>query len=295
MANIHRLNDDGFDRRLRLGFSNLNQNQVLDPNLKIPFVNQAPPEEQDPRKESFWQMLKINLCPSFKINSITFSILAINAFIFILECYQTTGFSQSLLEINQKSLIDMGAIVPIDIKLKGQYYRILFAMFMHASFLHLLFNQFSLFIILSAIEYSYGLLYTSIIYLLSGIGGNMLATNFGYDYDIFVGCSGAVTGLLACVLSYFILNWNKLEVLGPMREYILCIFILFMLLAFLFPGSTSISTYANLGGFLAGLFSGLAVPEPAQQGSYEKYSKIIGWVLLVTFFVTIILSFYIHQ
>ncbi|EAR87856.1 rhomboid protease (macronuclear) [Tetrahymena thermophila SB210] len=295
MANIHRLNDDGFDRRLRLGFSNPNQNQILDPNLKIPFVSQVPPEEQDPRKESFWQMLKINLCPSFKINSITFSILVINSFVFVLECYQTTGFGQSLLEINQKSLIDMGAVVPIDIREKGQYYRVLFAMFMHASFVHLLFNQISLFIILSAIEYSYGLLNTTIIYLLSGIGANMLAANFGIDYDIYVGCSGAVTGLLACVLSYFILNWNKLEVLGPMREYILCIFIMFMLLAFLFPGPSSISTYSNIGGFLAGLFSGLAIPEPAQQGSYEKYAKISGWVLLSTFFVLILLSLYIHQ
>ncbi|KAL4476152.1 hypothetical protein ABPG74_009885 [Tetrahymena malaccensis] len=295
MANIHRLNDDGFSRRVHLGFNNPNQNQILDPNLRIPFVSQAPPEEQDPRKESFWQMLKINLCPSFKINSITFSIIAINIFVFVIECYQTSGFGQSLLEINQNSLIDMGALVPIDIKQKGQYYRILFAMFMHYNFIHLLFNQVSLFIILSAIEFSYGLLYTSIIYLLSGIGGNMLAANFGNDYDIFVGCTGAITGLFGCVLSYFILNWNKLEVLGPMREYILCIFILFMLLAFLFPGTSSISTYSSLGGFLAGLFSGLAIPEPAQQGSYEKYAKIVGWVLLGTFFILILLSFYIHQ
>lgn len=116
--------------------------------------------------------------------------------------------------------------------------------------------------ILSALEQSYGVLNISIIYLLSGVGGNLFADNFSSAYEIFVGCSAAITGMLACVISYFIINWKQLEFLGPLREYFLCIFLMILLMAFLFPGSSSVSTFSHIGGFFVGFFAGLAIPKP---------------------------------
>lgn len=150
----------------------------------------------------------------------------------------------------------------------------------------------TLVIIASAIEYSYGFLTTFLIYILSGLTGNLFAVSMvPISFEIAYGPSICITGLFASVLAYFILNWKGLEVLGPAREYILCLFIMLLLLFVLFPsgGATQLSTYGNIGGFLNGLLLGILIPAPLVKSEYTNYVKIFCGVIFGLFILLSVL------
>lgn len=77
--------------------------------------------------------------------------------------------------------------------MRGEYYRIITAIFLHASLTHLFFNSISLFFIGRSVEESVGKLKTFLVFLLSAMIGN-----FGvifYSNAIGVGSSGGISGL----------------------------------------------------------------------------------------------------
>lgn len=56
---------------------------------------------------------------------------------------------------------------------KGEVYRALTAIALHANFLHLFGNLITTLVIVSRVEYTYKPIWTILFYLLSGIAGNM--------------------------------------------------------------------------------------------------------------------------
>ena len=87
---------------------------------------------------------------------------------------------------------------------KGEYYRLLTAMFMHFGAYHLFFNMYALSVLGPSIDYVCGSVRFLLIYLLSGIAGNaatMLAEERTGRYRLSAGASGSVFGLLgACAV-----------------------------------------------------------------------------------------------
>jgi len=105
--------------------------------------------------------------------------------------------------------------------------------------MHLLVSSVMILVIVTAIEKTYGFLNTSLLYILSGVGGNLFAVStLSASLDIYIGTSIPTTGLFASVLSYFLLNWVALERIGPLREYLLCILIMILCLCILLPGGS---------------------------------------------------------
>ena len=128
----------------------------------------------------------------------------------------------------------------VSVKIDKQYWRLLFSLFLHGNLMHLLVSCVMILIIVTAIEKTYGILTTALLYFLSGVAGNLFAVStLSASLDIYIGTSIPITGLFASVLSYFLLNWVALERIGPLREYLLCIFIMVFFLCALLPGGSS--------------------------------------------------------
>lgn len=85
---------------------------------------------------------------------------------------------------------------------KGQYYRLFTAMFLHFGFYHLLFNMYALSVLGPAVDYVCGSVIFLVIYLGSGLAGNVLTLIMDrkrHHTALSAGASGCIFGLLgAC-------------------------------------------------------------------------------------------------
>lgn len=187
-------------------------------------------------------MLTFALCPTFKFLSVTFLIFLADIVMFIIEA--SVGLSKSspqLLGINASTLIKYGAN-DSRLLLSGQVWRLLSAMFLHNYFMHLFGNIITTFMFLSRVEWTYGPVKTLIIYLLSGIGGNIFSALID-PIPIKAGASTALFGIIGVIIGYIIINWNGLDMIGQaMKCQIWCTGLMIVVFIFIFtPSSTSSS------------------------------------------------------
>lgn len=106
------------------------------------------------------------------------------------------------------------------------------------------------------IEHSFGVIRTIIIYLLSGIGGNIFSA-LNDPTDIKAGASTSLYGVIGVIIGYLIINWRGLDLIGPILKYqLFCSSA--MIIAFIFffsvEGTSNVDVYGHLGGFMTGLF-----------------------------------------
>ncbi|MCF2683413.1 rhomboid family intramembrane serine protease [Faecalicatena contorta] len=147
-------------------------------------------------------------------------------------------------------LLEHGAMyVPYMIE-KGEYYRIFTSMFLHFGFDHLLNNM----VILAAIgwnlEYEIGQLKFVILYLFSGLGGNLLSAYWDIrvgDYAISAGASGAIFGVIGALLYIAIRNRGRIGDISGKG-------LVFMIILSLYYGYSSggVDNMAHIGGLIAG-------------------------------------------
>ena len=141
-----------------------------------------------------------------------------------------------------------------------EIYRLLTSAFLHFSFLHLFNNMLLLFFMGDVLEDAVGGIRFLIVYLLSGIAGNLitllLEVHTG-EYSLSAGASGAVFGVLGALLCLLILNRGRVSYLTGGR-------IAFFVLYSLFTGFTSsgVNNAAHVGGLLAGFVLAL-ISRPA--------------------------------
>ncbi|MHA6259829.1 rhomboid family intramembrane serine protease [Sporosarcina sp. CAU 1771] len=195
------------------------------------------------RRESFSQYKKL-----YPVVSI---LLALNIFIFVLTILPFIG--------NKIYFSGMGINAYIA---AGEWWRLFTPMFLHAGFMHILFNMFALFIFGPELERVAGKTRFLTIYLLSGIFGNV-AVFFLEDLNYaHVGASGAIFGIFGAfgALVYYTKN-----VLPELRQIIIPIIIISVVMTFLQPG---INILAHLIGLVVGFLIGL---------SYFHPKKIVSW------------------
>ncbi len=151
----------------------------------------------------------------------------------------------------------------------GQFYRLFSSGFLHVDWTHLFFNMFSLYIFAGQIEERLGDGLFILVYIVSLVGGNLLAWFFhrsNPDYRA-VGASGAVSGI---IFSYIVLfpqaelSLIFLPFFFPAWIYGL-LFILYSIYG-MGRQNDNIGHEAHLGGALSGLFITMAIePYAAQQ------------------------------
>ena len=148
------------------------------------------------------------------------------------------------------ALYDRGMLKAFDVLEKGEYGRILWAVFLHSDITHLFHNMFLLFFLGSMIEKEIGHAKYALIYFLSGIGGNLLslaAKMITNNFSASLGASGAIFGLDGTLLAMVLFSGRKMENVTPVR-------VLLMIAYSLYSGFTgaNIDNAAHVGGLLTG-------------------------------------------
>jgi rhomboid protease GluP len=167
---------------------------------------------------------------------LTYILLGINIVIFALD--MLTG----------RQLTQMGAKVNLLI-VRGQYWRLLTAVFLHADIIHIGLNGYFLYIIGPQVERTYGPIRFLAIYLLSGLAGSI--TSFAISPYPSIGASGALFGLIGAMLPLYVRNRNVLAgTTARIRQILLVIVIN---LAFGFAPGTNIDNWGHVGGLFGGL------------------------------------------
>ena len=138
---------------------------------------------------------------------------------------------------------------------QGQWYRILTAMFLHESILHILFNMFSLWSIGSIVERLYGAPRFLLIYFVSGIAGGLLLYAIAPN-EAAVGASGAIFGIFGAFGAFFFVFRNRL---GPVANSMLQQWGFFLVLNVVFSLQPGIAWQDHLGGIVMGIILGIVL------------------------------------
>lgn len=159
---------------------------------------------------------------------------------------------------------------PYQIVHEKKYYQVITSAFLHANFMHLLFNMFALFTFGAFLEGFFaesfgsfqGSLYFFLIYFISLLCGSLLTVIFHYnnpDY-VAVGASGAVSGIVFSYIIFFPQSMLYVFFI-PMPAYLFA----FLWIAFSVYGMKSklgnIGHEAHLGGALGGFIATLVLIE----------------------------------
>ncbi len=131
-----------------------------------------------------------------------------------------------------------------------QYYQLFTSMFLHFGFSHLVNNMLVLFVVGEYMEEELGGVRYLILYLASGLSGNILSALWDIhiqSYAVSAGASGAVFGLLGALLYFAVRRHGRIGSLSGKR-------ILFMVVLSLYYGFSSggVDNAAHIGGLAAG-------------------------------------------
>ena len=186
---------------------------------------------KNPKDENYFDMLKDLCCPNFKCLSFTTVVLIATLVMYIVELSMGLNKAGSFLEVNTNTLLLLGANYAPYIR-QGQVYRLIAPIFLHVNFLHFFGNMLAIFMFVTRIEHSFGLVRTFLIYMLSGIGGNIFSALID-STDVKAGASTSLYGVIGVIIGYMIINWSGLDVVGPILKYQLCCTSV-MIIAFIF-------------------------------------------------------------
>ncbi|MFJ7737134.1 rhomboid family intramembrane serine protease [Lysinibacillus sp. NPDC097287] len=148
--------------------------------------------------------------------------------------------------------------------LTGEWWRIFSAIFLHAGFMHVLFNMFSLYLFGPELEKIAGKARFTTIYLTAGIIGNV-ATYLFYDISYAsLGASGAIFGIFG---AFGALVYYTRRTMPMLRKLILPIIVISVVMTFL---QSNVNIYAHLVGLVTGFLLGLVYLHPKRILSWRK-------------------------
>jgi membrane associated rhomboid family serine protease len=184
----------------------------------------------------------------------------------------------------------LGAKYAPDIKYRYHIHRLIVPIVMHAGIIHILMNLMMQLMLGLDFEKRWGAVRMSIIYILSGIAGNLLSCCVA-PAGISVGASGALMGIIGARISDIICRWGKMtESERILHSTSLAIFLAFQFMMTF--GSSYIDWSAHTGGLFIGFCVGLVVFSNEVENKLVKIFIIFkGIVLAVAYFVTVSLVF----
>lgn len=150
------------------------------------------------------------------------------------------------------------------------------SMFLHIGLIHFILNAWALKILGEQTESFYGHIKMLIIFIYSGIVGNLLSLILMPSNTISAGASGAIFGLMGSIL-YFALN-QRTYMAEALRKQILPVIIVNLMLGFVISG---INMYAHLGGLIGGMIISIALGVKYKTSKSEKINGFIASVILI--------------
>jgi rhomboid protease GluP len=161
---------------------------------------------------------------------------------------------------DRDALLQGGANDPVAVRQRGEVYRLLTSIFLHAGLWHLLLNANLLYIFGLSLERKLGHRHFLLVYFIGGLAGGIAHTLFGQSAGL--GASGALYALLGADWMY--LHYQRRTLTKPERLYLYFIVALGnagLIIGWLielghFGIPVVAGNWAHLGGLLAGLVLG---------------------------------------
>jgi len=192
----------------------------------------------------------------------TISVTLLEIALFILELAKTAkissiSFGSNVWQwggVSTVVVIDMGGKVASRIVELNEWWRFVTPIFLHVSLTHIVFNLIMQVKVGMDLEKSFGSIRLFILYMLCGIGGNLVSSCFLYS-QIQAGASGSLFGLLGLMLVDVFSNWHQLR--KPVVNLVVVIItILLSIVSGMMPG---VDNFAHVGGLIVGLVGGFAL------------------------------------
>ncbi|HEY3506730.1 MAG TPA: rhomboid family intramembrane serine protease [Actinocatenispora sp.] len=158
----------------------------------------------------------------------------------------------------------------------GEYYRLVTAMFVHFSILHLAMNMYVLWVLGRYLERALGPARFAALYFVCGIGGNV-ACYLLTGNQLSGGASTAVFGLFAAM---FFINRK----LGLSSSSVVVLIVVNLIFTFLVPG---ISIVGHIGGLVTGAVAGLGLAYAPRGQRTLVQGVVLGGLLLIFVLLTV--------
>ncbi len=153
---------------------------------------------------------------------------------------------------NNETLIKFGALT--NVEGYNEWWRYITSIFLHGGFSHLLFNNFSILVFAPPLERLLGAWRYALLYLLSGVIGNILSVahyNRIGDTLLTIGASGAIYGVYGAFLYIALLQRNWMD--ESSRKTVYALLVIGIVFSLISPGA-NINWMAHLGGLVGGFF-----------------------------------------
>ncbi len=234
----------------------------------------------DINKKNYDESKKAEEVFSKKTPYVTYAIIAICMLLYLLTSFMGANF----IEQNPNILYRYGALVNLSIigSNYGELFRLVSSVFLHASLIHLLCNMYSLYVIGPQLENFFGKTKFIIIFLVSGVIGNLLSIPVLQDNVVSVGASGAIFGLLGAML-YFGYHY-RVYLSGVIKSQIIPLIILNLAIGFV---SSGINNFAHIGGLIGGVLISMAVGVKYKSNKFDIINGIIMSIIFIGFLVYI--------
>ena len=194
-----------------------------------------------------------------KTSSMTMLLAGANIIVFLLLSLR--GMTE-----DAEFMLRHGAMYVPYVAESGEYYRLFTCMFLHFGFDHLMNNMIVLILVGWNLELTVGKIRYLVIYIASGLCGNIVSAVWDIrigEYVVSAGASGAVFGLIGALLYVSLCDRGRSGGISGRR-------LIFMILLMLYYGisSTGVDNAAHVGGLLSGfLFAVLLYRKQKRESS----------------------------
>jgi membrane associated rhomboid family serine protease len=203
----------------------------------------------------------------------TVGLVALNVFVYLITVYQGAGIGRPGGELFEK-----GALIGAAISVDGDWYRLVTAMFLHASLLHLAFNMLALYWLGTVVEQALGTSRFLLLYFVSGIAGSAGALALSDPFAVTVGASGAIYGILGALL---VLEYRAT---GTFAGPALGLIIVNLALSFAIPN-------ISIGGHLGGLAGGILATFALAHFRYARPRSLGPALVVLIAFASIVVAY----
>jgi len=213
--------------------------------------------------------------------TVTRTLIAINFVMFVFEVLLSHG---QIGAISTKTAVDLGGLFTLDIAIKHEYWRLFAAMFLHEGLLHIGVNMLSLYFIGTVFEQLAGRTKYLVLYLVSGLAGNVLVFLLGPAYVVTVGASTAIFGIFGALFVYVFRNRSAYpnQVLGQLA------FWMALNLVITFTNS-GISWQGHIGGLIGGIVTLELLTRFGRRPLRTPFTRTDVWAVLAVLAVLVVI------
>ena len=201
---------------------------------------------------------------------ITYSLIFINIFIFILQFF---------FNMDKKLINDYALYGPL-VRDFHEYYRLITSGFLHSDILHITFNMYALYILGTQLESYLGKTKYLIVYFFSLVLGSLMSITFSGNSYYSIGASGAIFGIMGSLLAF---GYHYRVYLGStLKDQIIPLIIFNLLLGFMIPG---IDYFDHIGGVISGFLITMALGVKYKSNRVEQINGIIMTTIFTIFMI----------